>query len=236
MSTEKRLGALRVAVQICAIILLINLGTSKAQTTDRRALALQQLHLSDLSQEDDGLHKAALANGGSYTSCCLIEGRSHATSLNQLCNASDIIIIGTVETIEPRLQDNGKQIDTTYTIRIEQTLKGPPKPPRILNYVATGGTFSFQDGSSATFQARGVVPLNQGKKYIIFAKQRAHSANEWEAISQGQSVLELSSDGSRAYSHAHDTSDIMRKEAQSGTSVLVAKIVAIVKTENLDSK
>jgi hypothetical protein len=79
-----------------------------------------------LSGRPDGLHKAALANGGRFYSEKDTPGRADgpAPDLSSLTRFSPLIVLGRVTSSHTELANEGREINTVYTIAIDHVFKG----------------------------------------------------------------------------------------------------------------
>jgi hypothetical protein len=192
---------------------------------DIRLRAIQLLHLPD------GLHKAALANGGIFDTGPNDPPISRAAGLPDLVSASTSIVLAKVIRSKSELIDEGRDIHTVYTLQIAQTIKGQTSDQISLS--APGGSYTFSDGSKA--QTEDVCkPLVQGVEYILFLMRgtKRPYLNLYYPTSPCQAVFEVGRDGRHLYSHTYAGNlDHLRAEAKNGKEGFVQRLQGIIASQ-----
>ena len=80
-----------------AVVFMVITGSLSAQVSPEAAALLKHReHLQDLLRGSDGLHKAALEEGGHFTLDGPTLPRNRANSIEQLVSRSSVIVTGTV--------------------------------------------------------------------------------------------------------------------------------------------
>ena len=74
------------------------------------------LDINLLQRQPDGLHKAALASGGTYRTGGGSPPKSRVSDLNQLVTGSPTVVVATVTNATAALKDDGRFLFTNYHI------------------------------------------------------------------------------------------------------------------------
>jgi hypothetical protein len=115
--------------------------------------------------------------------------------LERLTQNSSLIVIGTPILSTSRLSDSGQQILTEHQVRVEQTLKGTVTPNHVLTVTVIGGKLIFEDGTTAEIRTPDLGPINAGKTYIFFLRERQNaSTDNFGLTGGGQGLFEIASD------------------------------------------
>jgi hypothetical protein len=103
--------------------------------------------LFTLSLQPDGLHKAALANGGFYRTGGISPPKYYMPDLNTLVADSSTIVVATVSKVTAMLEDESRSIKTDYQLDVVQTIKGNIAQTSVVDI--PGGKYTFSDDSVA---------------------------------------------------------------------------------------
>lgn len=154
--------------------------------------AQKKMELVHLARQPEGLHKAALANGGHYEIISSGVPWNRADSLEELVAGSSVVFIGVVRSATAALVDAGRGIATSYVLRPEETLKGDLQQEQAVVLRLPGGRINFADGSIAVVKDETGPALQKDNRYVIFA---AWSRGELKSTSTEQGIFELEEDG-----------------------------------------
>jgi hypothetical protein len=168
--------------------------------------------LMAIAGRPDGLHQAAIGNGG-----CLELGENYkifvsATSLQDLTNRSSLIVAGQVTDTKVQLEDSGRKIVTHFTIQVETALKGTAKPDGTVDFAHAGGKITFDDGTIAKISVPMIVTLQPGHRYVLFLSDKPNVASN--ATYEGQSIFELDADGQTVHPQLQVTGDTLADAAK----------------------
>ena len=162
--------------------------------------ARRRVELVDISRQNDGLHKAAVANNGYYLQSD--DGLPwNRFSLEGLVHSSNAVFVGTVQDSRSELEQHGRYIHTRYSVEIEQILKGSLQPGQVVSFLLPGGKVTFDDGTVAEVRKEGEPPLLKDHRYALFTLDSTEEAG-LRPVGADEGVFELISDGSvspRAY-------------------------------------
>jgi hypothetical protein len=148
-----------------------------------------------LAKQSDGLHKAALANCGSFD-VYTARRDDIALSLEDLIKRSSTIVVATPSEERTYLVDDGRYIVTEYSVRVTRVLKGPTAASDHETLVMVGGTYKFEDGTRATDFCECRKP-RIGHSYVIFSNPLRSSSRKLVPSFEDQGIVELASDGIR---------------------------------------
>jgi hypothetical protein len=124
-------------------------------------------------------------------------GDSNYTIL-EMIRAADLIVVGTVSSNKSYLFDNGRLIESEYTISVSQTLKGEELD--VVKVVSIGGKVIFSEGGWAqvrTATSKGIVP---GAGFLLFLRQNmpgvrsyspARPASVYNIVGRDEGVIQL---------------------------------------------
>lgn len=144
-----------------------------------------------LSAQTDGLHKAARANGGRFTSEDYVPPRAAgAPNLATLAKISSLIICGKVISSHTELVSDGREIDTVYTISVDQVLKGAD-PGKEIILDKPGGRYAFPDGTEATQIDELSKMLDKHTDYVLFLQPQL----AWGKIPAGYAIVDRGQGG-----------------------------------------
>jgi len=148
--------------------------------------------------------------------------------LEALTQNSSLIVVGTPILSTSKLSDSGQQILTDHQVRIEQTLKGTIQPNHVITVTVIGGKITFEDGTTAEIRTPDLSPINTGKIYILFLRNRQNaSADTCGLTGGGQGLFEIASDST--IEPRGDKVDTVQKYKHAGAASFVEKIKASVR-------
>ena len=170
--------------------------------------ARRRVELVDISRQDDGLHKAAMANNAYYLESDDGSPWNRASSLQDLVHGSREVFVGTVRDGRSELEHHGRYIRTRYSVEIEQILKGSLQPGQVVSFLLPGGKVTFDDGTVAEVRKEKEPPLLKDHRYVLFT---LHSTEEVGLRSAwaDEGVFELLSNGS-VHPHAYYSWDSLK--------------------------
>jgi hypothetical protein len=138
--------------------------------------------------QENGLHEAARANGGTYGYDINISGRGRARSVQQLVDLTSLIIVGTIQAAEPQERPHAR-IETVYSVRVSETVKGDARS--VVKVRVPGGRLTFPDGTVAEIRTPGVA-LRTGNAYVLFLEPAPVGVNtDPTDVAEGVQVLNL---------------------------------------------
>lgn len=194
----------------------------------RKADAQRYVELADLSRQNDGLHKAALANNGYYRK--VDDGLPwNRASLEGLAHNSENVFVAIVQDSRAELEEHGRYIHTRYAIRIEQVLKGALLPGRTASFLLPGGKVTFDDGTVAEIYKEKEPPLLNDHRYALFAFDSKEEAG-LRPVCADEGLFELLSDGS-VHPHAYYHWDSLRSVSQLTHEEFLAQVQTLVQRE-----
>jgi hypothetical protein len=218
-----------VLIAAVTVLLVTSLPTraqyAQQSKPDKRLQAIQLLHLPD------GLHKAALANGGTFDTGPDSPPISRAAGLPDLVSSSTLIVSAKVQSSESKLIDEGRDIATIYSLQIARTFKGENSGQ--VSLAVKGGTYTFPDGSKAMHTEDLCRPLVQDVEYILFLVRYPDPSdlNLYYEAGRCESVFEVARDGHHLYSHTYMNEDHLRGEAKAGKQAFVQRLQSIISTQ-----
>jgi hypothetical protein len=211
-------------LQIMPISILFLAGKGIPQNSASTHSPAQFMRLVKLARLPDGLHKAALANGGTYVKLGSDSPWNMAGSLDDLVSDSSTIVIGQVIGERAVLVNDGRAIRTEYTFRLASVLKGAGTNSETRIVVLPGGTYRFDDGTSATIDEFSVPRLLVRHTYMIFGSPLDASPRTIAPSYSDQGVFELGSDGKTVTPHTIRPGDTMRRLSNSSQAQLISDV------------
>ena|SRR5271168_2796559 len=205
--------AIRVAT-VAAAMSLANAALSSDRSLDR------------LVSQPDGLHKAALASGGSYQAGGRSPPKYRMNSLKDLVVNSPTIVVASVSSATAMLVDNGRYVRTNHELNIIETIKGNFAKTDLLEM--PGGTYTFSDGAVVNWMEPVWKSLRTGTTYILFLHRWEDEPDHFRVVSAGQGIFEVTSDGQHLVSHTYIPNDPLSDEASAGREAFVQKVRSIV--------
>lgn len=158
---------MRSSYKVCFVALVFILATCQAgysQTSDDGARSISTPHFRNLLRQPGGIQKvAALIGSFSFKEPSERWGESN---LRFLKTSSSIVVRGVVQTADPTLSPDGDQVETVYTIRIDEALKG--SPPGEVKVTCEGGKLTLPDGHTVTMHTTISDNLQVGQTYVLF--------------------------------------------------------------------
>jgi hypothetical protein len=215
-----RTSFLKAVLTISLAMCIILPNSSKAQDSAKF------IALHELATQPDGLHKAALSNGGIFEVGGHTAPRGRVPDLPSLTAASAMIVSARVLESHSLLTDQGRQIETVYSLDVDQTFKGSTATH--LSLTMHGGSYKFSDGSIATQTENLGRPLVQNVEYILFLRSNTDQANMYHLAAVGQAVFEVARDGTHLYSHTYVSGDPLRDEANAGKAAFIQRLQGII--------
>jgi hypothetical protein len=194
------------------------------------AALARDVKIDMLAAQPDGLHKAAIASGGTYLASGGSPPKFKMMDLNQLVADSTTIVVASVQSAKSELSDEGRQIKTRYTLNVIQTVKGDSGNTELLTM--RGGTYAFPDGTVVSQVEPASKELRVGITYILFLKHLPNDRGTLRVVSPGQGVFEVASDGQHLISYTYVQNDPLSDEADSGKLAFLKKVQAIVSSES----
>jgi hypothetical protein len=179
-----------------------------------------------LSLQPDGLHKAALANGGTYRTGGDSPPKYAISDVNQLVAGSSTIVVGTVSSATSALEDQGRSIRTNYQLNVTQTIKGDFSQAGLVEM--PGGTYTFSDGSVATQYEPVWKALRVGVTYILFLAASNAEPGAYRVVGAGQGAYEIGLDGQHLISHTYLRNDPLSDHVAAGKTALLQEVQSIV--------
>jgi hypothetical protein len=180
-----------------------------------------------LAQQPDGLHKAALASGGTYEAGAFLSPpKSIAADLNQLVAGSSTIVVASVRSAAPQLLDDGRSIRTNYQLNVAEVIKGNIATTDLLEM--PGGSYKFSDGSVVNQIETAWKTLQTGKSYILFLTRWPNRPTVFRLTSAAQGIFEVAFDNQHLISYSYVQNDSLRDEASLGKAAFLEKVKSIV--------
>jgi hypothetical protein len=194
---------------LLAIALSENIHPQQIQDTNSTAKqqAVANIRLMRLSREEDGLHKAALANGGSYVLRIPGTRWNVAATVADLVSESKLIAIVNVSSEETRLINDGRGIGTFYKFSVISVLEGDATNLASSMIELPGGTYVYDDRSIAAIDVERRPRMRVGHTYVIFLKPSATSSNILEPTFESQGIFEVSDDGATVRHYSMESGD-----------------------------
>lgn len=194
----------------------------KAEEEKCRDDARRRVELVDISRQDDGLHKAAMANHGYYLESDDGSPWNRASSLQDLVHGSREVFVGTVRDGRSELEHHGRYIRTRYSVEVEQILKGSLLPGQVVSFLLPGGKVTFDDGTVAEVRKEKEPPLLKDHRYVLFTLDSAEEAGLRSAWAD-EGVFELLSNGS-VHPHAYYSWDSSRAAKELTQEQFLSKV------------
>jgi len=207
---------------------VVRLATAAAAMSFATISLSSDLDVNMLQRQPDGLHKAALASGGTYRTGGGSPPKYRMSDLNQLVTDSPTIIVATVTNATAVLKEEGRFLFTNYQLNVIETIKG--------NFAKTdelemkGGTYTFSDGSIVNWVEPAWKSLRTGTTYILFLHRWEDVPNQFRVVSAGQGIFEITSDGEHLISYAYIPYpyDPLLDDASAGREAFLKKVRSIV--------
>jgi hypothetical protein len=186
------------------------------------------LDINMLQRQPDGLHKAALASGGTYRTGGGSPPKYRMSDLNQLVTDSPTIIVATVANATAVLKDDGRFLFTNYQLNVIETIKGNFAKADELEMM--GGTYTFSDGAIVNWVEPAWKSLRTGTTYILFLHRWEDVPNQFRVVSAGQGIFEITSDGEHliSYTYIPYPYDPLIDEAKESKDAFLKKVRSIV--------
>jgi len=197
-------------VVVSACIALIS-ASSWAQSNVKRE---RMARISQLLAEPDGLHKAAVYNGGYFRQSVERHGLVAYRDLASLAGASDAVLVGQILENKCMLSSNGQYVVTEYSVRAEEVLQGVVRPGSVLKIRMPGGRFTFPDGVTVEEDHASVRGMMDGRRYLLYIKYVAAEQSYYPPAIDGQGVFELHPDGRTVISHANRRIDPLAAKSE----------------------
>jgi hypothetical protein len=179
----------------------INLTALAAAMSFATVSLSSDLNINMLQRQPDGLHKAALASGGTYRTGGGSPPKYRISDLNQLVTDSPTIIVATVTNATAVLKDDGRFLFTNYQLNVIETIKGNFEKTDELEMM--GGTYTFSDDSIVNWVEPVWKSLRTGTTYILFLHRWEDAPNQFRVVSAGQGIFEVTSDGDHLISYTY---------------------------------
>jgi hypothetical protein len=212
-----------------AVLFLATQGHSQACPALDSELKRFRLYL--IEKQPDGLHKAALANCGSfgtYTAAPV----DYPTSLEDLVKRSSTIVVGEATEGKTLLVNDGRYILMEFTFHVTRVFKGAPTDSDHTKFVIPGGTYKFEDGTQATDDCQCRKPLI-GHTYVVFSNPLRSSSRILVPSFADQGNFELASDGRKVipystqfFDHFGTLSDLTQTQFLGDVQALIANQTA----------
>jgi hypothetical protein len=182
--------------------------------------------LLTLSLQPDGLHKAALANGGFFQTGGDSPPKFFIPDLNHLVADSSTIVVATVSKATATLEDQGRYIRTNCQLNVTQAIKG--------NFAQTsfvempGGKYTFSDGSVANQVEPVWKALRPGPTYILFLASSNAEPGAYRVVGASQGVFEIGLDGQHLISYTYLRNDPLSDQVAAGRTAFLQDVESIV--------
>ncbi|HEX5734444.1 MAG TPA: hypothetical protein VF131_16530 [Blastocatellia bacterium] len=122
--------------------------------------------------------------------------------LSSLARSSKVIVLGRIIKAESEFTKSGHDIETIYSVDVQQVLKSDSRVEFPLRFVNYGGTV-YSNGHKATVKVKGIEALKIGNDYIFFLALNSNS--DRYVLEGGMSSVFRVKDNARVYSLAsHD--------------------------------
>jgi hypothetical protein len=165
-----------------------------------------------IQKQPDGLHKAALANCGSFGTVTATT-EDVASSLEDLVKRSSIILVGEVTEGKTLLVDDGRYIVTEFPFHVTRILKGVLADSDHTKFVIPGGTYKFEDGTQATDSCDCQKPI-VGRTYVIFSNHLHSSSRTLVPSFADQGIFELAGDGVKVIPYSTQFFDFLHRSSE----------------------
>lgn len=203
---------------VITITLLGHAQQPQDSQSSQREQARKYVQLVHLSRQPDGLHRAALTNGGTYVTQGDGPPWAEPASITDLVNSSEFVLIAKITDQQTHPINDGRGIATSYKFGIASILKGSLANPSRYSIDLPGGTYVYSDQSVATVEAPDFPRLRVGRTYLIFCSPSLDSPLALEPF-QTQGIFELSEDGVTVHNNSTAPGDALKakydKEPQS---------------------
>jgi hypothetical protein len=205
----------------------INLTALAAAMSFATVSLSSDLNINMLQRQPDGLHKAALASGGTYRTGGGSPPKYRMSDLNQLVTDSPTIIVATVANANAVLKDDGRFLFTNYQLNVIETIKGNFAKTDELEMM--GGTYTFSDGSIVNWFEPAWKSLRTDTTYILFLHRWEDVPNQFRVVSAGQGIFEITSDGEHliSYTYIPYPYDPLIDDARAGREAFLKKVRSI---------
>jgi hypothetical protein len=141
------------------------------------------------------LQDAARAARGRFVETFENTGLFAYQNVRALAKESRTIVIGSAVTNVCKLADDGRDIYTSYTFRIEERIKGANlRPGDTVTVDLPGGRVSFPDGSTAQINTPQFPRIINGNRYVLFLMEQGKGP-DLTPVGGPQGVFELRDDG-----------------------------------------
>lgn len=120
------------------------------------------------------------------TSSCILH------NVESLVKFSSDVVVCTPVSNACRLADDGRLIFTDFRVRVEEAFREPERRDKEITISLPGGRVEFEDGTSAESIPEDMLPLEEGKKYVLFLVDSPERVGGYlvKAGSQGMFVVE----------------------------------------------
>ncbi len=119
------------------------------------------------------------------------DGSFIAADLVELSRRSNAIIVGTPFNNMSQLANEGKSLETIYSVRVNRVFKGKIKPGHVIKVILPGGAYLFRDGTRVFLYPPNMALLKREQHYIFYLK--SSPAGEHTLSNGAQGLFELDS-------------------------------------------
>jgi hypothetical protein len=112
--------------------------------------------------------RAAAGVSGTFTTAVPIREQLSLSSLRELIDLSELIVVGRTLSNAPRLTKDGLSIFSYYSVAVENVIGGPSLGNAAITIVVPGGRVGFEDGSWAQVNTPGFFRPTNGTRYMFF--------------------------------------------------------------------
>jgi hypothetical protein len=228
ISTQRmRLFPLCPLMLVALLCLLFASQVTAQQAADAGSGKPSAADLMFTARHTDGLHKAAILNNGFYVQHDYSRPWMQAQSLEDLASASDLVILGTVQSERSELVRDGTGIETHYAIQVDRILKGA-QPQGVADVVHHGGKVAFDDGTAAVVETPNQPVLLKGHCYALFLM---NGEGHFRSVGEAQGTFEVDQNANWVHPHATLSFDPLRKYSKLTPDQFIAQVQTIVNRE-----
>lgn len=123
------------------------------------------------------------------------------------------VVTGIPMTSSTQLSSDGQLVTTSYTVAVQEVIKGDISPASSINVSLPGGIIEFGDGTSAEMKTPGFDKMENGRTYLLFLSEDTPNSGSLVLTAGPQGLFEIPADRKTVKAHGRQT-DPATKESK----------------------
>lgn len=172
-------------------VLTVNARGQTGSLASNGKTAVNPVALHRYLRQPNGIEKLSAVAGDVF----LDEEEEHwgEDSIASLTSRSESVVVGKILSTASRLHEDGDSIESTYSVQIQESLKGSRS--EVTSFHVVGGTVALPSGHLATLHTPASDGLKEGQIYLLFL--HSESGGVW-LTSGSHGAMYLNSAANRA--------------------------------------